>query len=103
MDLPPDLKDAMPGIGGSVTALLFFRRPWPAMIALFVCGFFAAQYMGGHVARIMNASDEVGGFVTGAFSMAIMEGLIMAIRNFDSAKALTRIFDAIIKRLDGGK
>jgi len=102
IDLPPDVKDSLPGVGGSITALLFFRRPWPAMIALFCCGFFAARAMGSEVAQIMNASEAVGGYVTGAFSMAIIEGAIMAIRNFDGAKALNRIFDALVKRLGGG-
>ena len=69
MDLPPDLKEALPGIGGSATALLFFRRPWPVLIALFCCGFFAARAVGAEVAEVMNASKEVGGYVTGAFSI----------------------------------
>ena len=102
MDLPPDLKEALPGIGGSATALLFFRRPWPVLIALFCCGFFAARAVGAEVAEVMNASKEVGGYVTGAFSMAIVEGVITAVRNFDGAKALSRIVDAAVKRLGGG-
>ena len=107
MDVPPDLKDALkealPGVGGSVTALIFFKRPWPIMIALFVCGVFAARSIGGHVALIMGAEKEVGGFVTGAFAMAIIESIIMSIRKFDGAVALTKVVDAFTTRLGVGR
>lgn len=101
MDMPPDLRDALPGIGGSLTALLFFRKSWPMLIALFVCGAMSAYFLGPSVAGLMGGSRELGGFVTGAFSMAIVEGVIKSIQKFDGAEALRSVIQAFIKKMGG--
>ena len=101
MDIPPDLKEALPGVGGSLTALLFFRKAWPMMIALFCCGALAAKFAGGDIAKIMGTSDELGGYVTGAFAMAIIEGIIRAIQKFDWAETMRSLVQAVIKKLGG--
>ena len=99
MDIPPEIKDALPGAGGSLTALLFFRRGWPMAIALFICGIIAARYMGSMVADAMGSSREIAGYVTGLFAMAIVAKVFDIIATFDARKVSVDLWDAIMKRI----
>src|SRR5512143_4189637 len=100
-DIPPEVREALPGAGGSLIAAVFFKRPWGMRIALFCCGVIAAKFIGTSVAGIMGSTETVGGFVTGLFSMAIIEGLIAAIQSFDWSATLKRVVDAVLGRIKG--
>ena len=99
MDLPPELKDALPGAGGSLTALLFFRRGWPMAIALFICGIIAAWYLGSWVAHAMSASREIAGYVTGLFAMAIVAKLFDIIATFEGKEMWGALWSYLLKKL----
>lgn len=102
MDIPPEVKDNLPGIGGSLTALFFFRDRWPMRIALFACGVIAAKLVGPAVSSVMGASAEVAGYVTGLFSMALVAKVFDIIAAFDGKKFAEDVRKGIAKKFGGG-
>lgn len=101
MDVPPEVKDSLPGIGGAFIAAWFFRRGWAMGIAMMVCGAIAAHYLGGFVGEASNTGTEVGGFLTGLFSMAIFTKLFDMIAAFDAKKAAADLWESALKRIRG--
>lgn len=86
MDMPPEVKEALPGISGSLTALIFLRYRWRTLVALFVCGLMAAKYLSPMVAAYMGTSAEIAGYVTGLFSMSITAKVFDTIHGVDGVK-----------------
>jgi hypothetical protein len=101
MDLPPELQKAVPGVAGSITALLFFRDGWKRAIGTCIAGAFIAKMLGPVVADVMRSGPEVAGYVTGLFGMAVVAKIFEMITNFDAKKAVGDLWDAIIKRVKG--
>jgi hypothetical protein len=102
MDVPPELKEAIPGIGGSITALLFFRdSSWPRVIGLCIAGAFVAKIVGPYMAGVMRATPEVAGYITGLFGMSIVAKIFDMILSFDTKQAVGDLWSAIVKRVRG--
>ena len=101
MDLPPELQKAVPGVAGSITALLFFRDGWKRAVGTCIAGAFIAKILGPTVADVMRSGPEVAGYVTGLFGMAIVAKVFDVISSFDAKKAASDLWDALIKRVKG--
>ena len=101
MDLPPEFQKAVPGVAGSITALLFFRDGWKRAIGTCIAGAFIAKILGPVVADVMRSGPEVAGYVTGLFGMAVVAKLFEMITHFDAKKAISDLWDALIKRVKG--
>ena len=99
MDLPPEVKDAVPGVAGSITALLFFRDGWRRAAGTLVAGAAIAKFVGPFIAVTIGSSSEVAGYITGLFGIAIVAKIFDMITNFDAKQAATDLWDAIVERV----
>jgi len=102
VDLPPEVQKAVPGVAGSLTALLFFRgESARRSIGLCIAGAALASVFGAPVAEVMHSSAAVGGYATGLFGMAIVAKVFDMITGFDARKAANDLWAAVIKRVKG--
>jgi cytochrome c oxidase assembly factor CtaG len=101
MDMPPEVQKAIPGVAGSLTALLFFRDGWRRAILTLIAGAAIAKFMGPQVATVLHSSLEVAGYVTGLFGLAIVAKVFDAINNFDVKQAAVDLWTAVVNRVKG--
>ncbi len=99
MSLPPEVQETVPGIAGSLTALLFFRDGWRRAIGVFVAGAAIAKFVGPFVAAMIGSSAEIAGYITGLFGIAIVAKIFDMISNFDAKQAAGDLWNAIVERV----
>ena len=92
-DIPPEIRELGPPVAGSLTSLLFMRRPWLQAFGIFLAGCLFAILAKGWLASAMGMekSSELVGFLIGCFGMAIVGKLfdtIEAIKGEDIGKTL---------------
>lgn len=75
--VPPELRDAAPGVAGSAVALLFMRRPWLILLGMFFGGGALAYFATPAVSEWLSAQKHSGliGFLLGTFGMALLAKL----------------------------
>jgi len=102
MDIPPEIHKSVPGLAGTLTALLFVRGDgWKRVIGTCIAGAFIARIIGPLAADVMHSSPEVAGYVTGLFGMAIVAKMFDMILGFDAKQAAKDLWDAVLKRVRG--
>lgn len=102
MDIPPEIREVIPGAAGSATALLFMREGSAVRgLATFMAGWASSWILGPTVAAVMGVPPGVGGWTTGLFGMAIVAGVFDAWMSFDKKKALGQVWNAVMRRLGG--
>lgn len=103
MDIPPGVQEAVPGVAGTLTALLFVRDDgWKRVVGTCIAGAVIAKIVGPSAAVVMHSSPAVAGYVTGLFGMAIVAKVFDMIFNFDAKQAAKDLWDAVVKRVKGG-
>ncbi len=73
IDLPPEARDAIPGVAGAFISAFFLKGPW-RLIGGMTLGGSALAYYGGSVLAAWLASPKATGligFLIGMFGMAI--------------------------------
>lgn len=104
MDLPPEVREAAPGVAGSFTALLLMLvrgDRFKHAVLLAIAGAVFAKFMAPVAAEIMHSTQGVAGYVTGVFGMAIVAKVMDMILSFDSKKAAREAWLAVLKRVRG--
>lgn len=84
IDIPPEARDALPGVAGAVISALFLKGPW-RLIGGMVCGGAAlAFYVAPVLAAWFAAPKAAGalGFLLGLFGMAVVAKIHEAIQTF---------------------
>ena len=104
-----EVRQVLPGIGGSILALFFIRRPALVLAAIFFGGCVLSVYAPAVAMHYLELDDKTRvqfsgfiGFVIGLFGMALVAkiyDLIEAINVVDLWRALV---DGIRKRIGGG-
>lgn len=72
-NIPPELRQAGPGIAGSLLALMFMRRPWAMLAAMFLGGCTIAYIVTPWLAAYLEVGkggENVAAFLLGLFGMA---------------------------------
>lgn len=101
IDIPPEARDAIPGVAGAVISALFLKGPW-RLIGGMVCGGATLAYYGGPVLAEWFASPNAKsllGFLIGMFGMAVAAKIHEAIQAFaagDIGKALLDKFRQLL-------
>lgn len=101
IDIPPEARDALPGVAGAVISALFLKGPW-RLIGGMVCGGAAlAFYVAPVLAAWFSAPKAAGalGFLLGLFGMAVVAKVHEAIQAFaagDIGKALLDKFRQLL-------
>lgn len=73
--IPMELQKLIPGIIGSVGAMLWIKAPWPRRVAMVVLGSAASFYGGQHVAHMLGMGESLAGFLVGLFSMSVVDSI----------------------------
>jgi hypothetical protein len=99
--LPPELRNAGPGVAGSVLALFFMRRPPLILIGVFLGGCLLSYYGTAWVAAALNMSraDGLVGFLLGLFGMALIAKIYDTIEAINPGELWTAVRQFIRKRL----
>ena len=72
-DIPPEIRELGPPVAGSLTSLLFMRRPWLQAFGIFLAGCVFAMFAAPVVASVMGMeNNNLIGFLIGCFGMAIV-------------------------------
>lgn len=100
-DIPPELRNAGPGIAGSAVALFFMRRAPLVMVGIFIGGCLVSYYATNWVAVQfeMEKADGLVGFLLGLFGMAVVSKMHDTIEAINVGEVWTAIRDFIRKRL----
>lgn len=101
MNFEPEFQKVVPGVAGSVLALLFLRDGWMRNVFTFAGGVAIAHFCGPTVATFIKGNLEIAGFVTGLFGMSIVAKIFDMIFAFDVTQVLSDLVKAAIKRIGG--
>lgn len=101
IDIPPEARDALPGVAGAVISALFLKGPWRLIGGMTLSGVALAFYVAPAMADWFSAPKAVGvlGFGLGLFGMAIVAKIHEAIYAFaagDIGKALLDKFRQLL-------
>lgn len=101
IDIPPEARDALPGVAGAVISALFLKGPWRLVSGMTLGGVALAFYVAPVLADWFAAPKAVGalGFGLGLFGMAIVAKIHEAIQAFaagDIGKALLDKFRQLL-------
>lgn len=93
IDIPPEAREALPGVAGAVISALFLKGPWRLIGGMTLGGAALAFYLAPVLASWLSAPKAEGalGFLIGVFGMAIVAKIHEAIQAFaagDIGKAL---------------
>ena len=102
IDIPPEAKDAAPGILGALVAIPFTQGPLLMRASMFLGGSALSLYGSAPIADALNMRGSIGlaGFVVGLFGMSIAAKVYEAITSF-AAKDVSKAFLDWIKKLMG--
>lgn len=100
-DMPPEIKDAAPGVLGSLVALPFLRGPWPVRLAMVLGGVVLSFYGSRPAAGWFDMQDAQGlvGFLIGLFGMALVAKVYEGIAAFNAGELGVAFKDWVRKRL----
>jgi hypothetical protein len=100
--IPPELRNAGPGVAGSILALLFLRRPPLILAGMFLGGctlsFFATPWLAAYMEVGVHGSSLVG-FLAGLFGMATTSKVYDLIDVVEVGQIWKALIDFIRKRL----
>lgn len=71
----PELSKAIPGVVGSVGALIWIKGPLPRRIAMVVLGSAASYYATPHLATTFSMGEGLSGFLIGLFGMSVVDSI----------------------------
>lgn len=74
-DSLPELSKLVPGVIGSLGALLWIKAPWPRRIAMVGLGSAASYYGAPHVGTMFTMGEGLAGFLLGLFGMSVVDSI----------------------------
>ncbi len=101
LDIPPEARQAAPGLIGSLIALPFLQGPPLMRVSMFLGGVAASFYGTGPAAKWLGMAQAEGlaGFLLGMFSMAIAAKCYEAINSFAADGIGKAVMDWLRKKL----
>lgn len=73
--IPVEVQKALPGVIGSVGALLWIKGTWPRRIAMVGLGSAASYYGAPHLAGMFGMGEGLAGFLVGLFGMSVVDSI----------------------------
>lgn len=74
-NIPAEVQKLLPGVIGSLGALLWIRGSWSRRIAMAGLGSAASYYGAPHVAAMMGMGEGLAGFLVGLFGMSVVDSI----------------------------
>ena len=103
IDIPPEAKDAVPGIFGALVAIPFTQGPILMRASMFLGGSALSLYGSAPLADALNMRGSIGlaGFVVGLFGMSLAAKAYEVISTFAAADVSRAVVDWIKSKLGG--
>ncbi len=73
--IPVEVQKVLPGVIGSVGALLWINGSWPRRIAMVGLGSAASYYGAPHLAYMFTMGQGLAGFLLGLFGMSVVDSI----------------------------
>ena len=70
-----EIERLLPGVIGSIGALLWIKGTWPRRIAMVGLGSAASYYGAPHVSVLFGMEEGLAGFLTGLFGMSVVDSV----------------------------
>lgn len=70
-----EIEKLLPGLIGSLGALLWIKGTWPRRIAMVGLGAAASFYGAPHVASLSGMGEGLAGFLVGLFGMSVVDSV----------------------------
>lgn len=70
-----EIEKLLPGVIGSIGALLWIKGTWPRRIAMVGLGSAASYYGAPHVSVLFGMEEGLAGFLTGLFGMSVVDSV----------------------------
>lgn len=83
MDMHPEVAKAVPGVLGSLSAVLLMRADWKTSAAIVLPGSALAYYGGAWVGGMVGMPDTLAGYLVGLGGMAFMAKVLETWKKFD--------------------
>lgn len=101
IDIPPEAKDAVPGILGALVAIPFTQGPLLMRASMFLGGASLSLYGSAPLADVLNMRGSIGlaGFVVGLFGMSIAAKGYEVIATFAAADVSRAVVDWLKNKL----
>lgn len=101
IDIPPEAKDAAPGIIGALVAIPFTQGPLLMRASMFLGGASLSLYGSAPLADALNMRGSIGlaGFVVGLFGMSIAAKVYEVIAAFAAADVSRAVVDWLKNKL----
>lgn len=68
-----EIERLLPGVIGSIGALLWIKGTWPRRIAMVGLGSAASYYGAPHVSALFGMEEGLSGFLVGLFGMSVVD------------------------------
>lgn len=88
MDIHPEVAKAIPGVLGSLTAVVLMRADWKKSAAIVLPGSALAYYGGAWVGALVGMPEGLAGYLVGVGGMAFMAKVIETWQKFDLGSIL---------------
>jgi hypothetical protein len=94
MDIDPSIvKQATPGVVGSLGALFFIRGAWHQRLGAVFVGATLSWYAAPHVARAVGMPEGLAGFLLGLCGMALIAKAFSTWETLDLGTLLRRVIE----------
>lgn len=91
MDMHPEVAKAVPGVLGSITAVLLMRAPWKTAAAIVLPGTAMAYYGGAWVGHLVGMPETLAGYLVGVGGMAFMAKVLETWQRLDIEKWIEKL------------
>lgn len=75
INVPVEVQKLMPGVIGSIGAMLWINAPWPRRVAMVALGSAASYYGAQHLATMLGMGQGLAGFLLGLFGMSVVDSI----------------------------
>ena len=78
INVPMEVQKILPGVIGSIGAMLWINAPWPRRVAMVALGSAASYYGAQHLAAMLGMGEGLSGFLVGLFGMSVVDSVFKA-------------------------
>ena len=75
INVPAEVQKILPGLIGSIGAMLWINATWPRRVAMVALGSAASYYGAQHLAALLGMGEGLSGFLLGLFSMSVVDSV----------------------------
>ena len=75
INVPVEVQKILPGVIGSIGAMLWINAPWPRRVAMVALGSAASYYGAQHLATMLGMGEGLSGFLVGLFGMSVVDSV----------------------------